>query len=104
MRAGGNFLQISAADSAGVHAHEQFARANLGDGNSLQTNVVHAAIYGRQHGGGNRLRLFFDQGLSSYSHIESVNSGLQSLDASPSPNRPNLRGPGCIAAAIRRAL
>ncbi len=72
MRAGGNFLQIGAADSASVHPHQQFAGADRGHRDGLQANVVHAAIHRRQHGGRNRLPVFFDRDLSGYGHIESA--------------------------------
>src|SRR5260370_11875656 len=61
-------------------------------------------MHGREDGGGNNVGFFFAQGLSSYGHIESASSGLQSLDASRAPNRPNLRDPGCFAPAVRKAL
>jgi hypothetical protein len=68
VRAGGDFLQISAADSAGVHSHQQFATANLWDWDGLHANVVHAAVDRRQHGGGNLLLFIFDLELSGNGH------------------------------------
>ena len=72
MRAGGDFLQIGAADSAGMHPHQQFAGADLGNGNRFQANVVHAAIHRRQHGGRNRLLVVFDRELSGNGHSKLV--------------------------------
>jgi hypothetical protein len=40
VRSGGNFLEVGAADSAGVYADEQLSGADRGDGNRLQANVV----------------------------------------------------------------
>ena len=48
--AGRNFLQIGAADAAGVDANEHFAAADRGHGDSFKANVVHAAVDGGLHG------------------------------------------------------
>ena len=52
VRTGGNLLQIGAADAAGVHPNQDFARADLRNRNGLQADVVDAAIDRRLHGRG----------------------------------------------------
>src|ERR1700733_6303114 len=49
MRARCNFLEISAADSAGVDAHQNLTPPDLGHGNFFQAHVVDAAIDGGPH-------------------------------------------------------
>jgi len=56
MGAGGDLLQISAANTAGMDADENFARTNLRDGNGFQANVFFAVINSSMHGAGNGLR------------------------------------------------
>ncbi len=48
-----NLLQIRAADAAGGHLHQQFARPDLGHGHRLHAHVVDAAVDHGAHGGGN---------------------------------------------------
>jgi len=45
-----NFLEVGAADTAGVHAQEQLSGACLWNGNGFQAHVIHTAIHRRQHG------------------------------------------------------
>jgi hypothetical protein len=69
VRAGGNLLQVSAADAAGMHSDEQLARADGGDGHGFQADVIAAAIDSGQHVRG--------QGSSSRLVDLSCNSGFQ---------------------------
>jgi hypothetical protein len=46
VRSGGNFLEVGAADSAGVNFEQKLARADGGNGNGFETNVIHAAVDG----------------------------------------------------------
>ncbi len=50
VRAGGNLLEVGAADTAGVHADEELTRPDLRHGNGLQANIINAAIDGGLHG------------------------------------------------------
>ena len=44
-----DFLQIRAANSAGMHADQNFAFGNLRHGNMFHRNMGWAAIYGGAH-------------------------------------------------------
>jgi len=68
VRAGGNLLEIGAADAAGVHPEQQFSRTYFGDGNRFQTDVVHAAIHGRQHSCRDGPGHGFERVWSGYGH------------------------------------
>ena len=54
MGAGGNLLEVGAADAAGVNADENFSGTDFGDGDSFEADVVHAAVDCGQHGRRNR--------------------------------------------------
>ncbi len=47
---GGDFLEVGAADAAGVDFDQDFAGADFGDGDGFEADVVDAAIDGGQHG------------------------------------------------------
>jgi hypothetical protein len=49
MGAGAYFLEISAANSAGVNAKEEFAGSDSGNWNSFKADVVHPAVNRGQH-------------------------------------------------------
>ena len=51
--AGMDFLQIGAADAAGGNLDQQFSGADFGHRHGLHADLVHAAIDGGTHGGGN---------------------------------------------------
>src|SRR5512146_361664 len=51
VRAGGNLLEVSAADAAGMHADEEFAGTNPRDWDGLHADVVDAVINGGKHVG-----------------------------------------------------
>ena len=51
-------FQIRAADSAGAHTNQNFAVANLRDGNVLGGHLPGAAIYTRAHFCGKRFGIF----------------------------------------------
>ena len=55
MRTGGNLLEISAADAAGVDPNQDFSRTDLWDWDGLQPDVVNPAIHRRLHGCGDGL-------------------------------------------------
>jgi len=55
MRPGGDLLEIGPADSAGVHAKEDLASADLRDRNCFEPDVVYPAIHCRLHGSRNWL-------------------------------------------------
>jgi hypothetical protein len=54
-----------------VDPEEQFAGADRRYRDGFQTNVIHPAINGGQHGGRNGLLVFFDRELSGHDHVES---------------------------------
>jgi hypothetical protein len=59
--AGVDFLQVRAADAAGMDAKEDFARTDLGHGNGFEANVIFAPVndgahVSRQGDGGDWLR------------------------------------------------
>ncbi len=68
MRASGNFFEVGAADSTGVHADEHFTGANRGDGDGFEADIVHAAVNGGLHGRGDSVQGSFDAELSSNGH------------------------------------
>jgi len=51
MRASRDLLQVGSADAAGMNADENFARANLRDGDFFQADIVHAVVDGSLHRG-----------------------------------------------------
>src|SRR5579863_6779334 len=57
MRTRSNFLQIGAADAAGMDAHQDLARPDLRNRNRLQADIVDAAIHRSLHGRGYRTAL-----------------------------------------------
>ena len=63
-----DLLEVSATNTARVHAQQQFPSAKRGHGNGFQANVIDTAINRRQHSGGNFLDLIFDRELPSYRH------------------------------------
>src|SRR5262249_42134469 len=65
-RAGGNLLQVCAADAAGMHADQHFPGADLRDRNGLEADIVLPAIHCGLPVGGNwrdGLNLSFGGGL-----------------------------------------
>ncbi len=62
------FLEVGAADAAGVNADEQLSGGDCGHGNRFEADVVDSAIDGGQHGRGNRLAMVFDCELSGNPH------------------------------------
>jgi hypothetical protein len=64
MRTGGDLLEVGAADTAGVNANEHFSGANGGYWNSLEADIIHAAVDGGLHNRGNRMLRGFDRVLS----------------------------------------
>jgi hypothetical protein len=50
VRSGGNFLEVGAADPAGVNFQQKFAGTDGGNGNGFEANVIHAAVDGGTHG------------------------------------------------------
>src|SRR5580658_1249036 len=64
MGAGGDLLEVGATDAAGVDADEEFSGTDLGYGDCLQADIVHAAVDSCLHGRGNRQRMTFDRMLS----------------------------------------
>src|ERR1019366_5089656 len=55
MGPGCNLLQIGAADAAGVHSNQDFARTDPRDRNGLQPDIIDTAINRRLHGCGEGL-------------------------------------------------
>jgi hypothetical protein len=49
MRAGGDFLEISPTDAAGVNAHQNLTAPNLGHRDSLQAHILPATVDGSSH-------------------------------------------------------
>ena len=68
MGSGGNFLEVGAADAAGMDADENFFSANFGDRNSFRADVVHAVVDGGQHGRRDRACVRIERILSGYGH------------------------------------
>lgn len=68
MRTGRNFLEVSAADAAGVDADEHFSRANLRNRDSLHANVIDAAVHGGEHGRRDQARVLLERILSGNGH------------------------------------
>lgn len=68
VRAGGNFLEVGAANAAGVDADEEFSGTDGGDGDSFEADVVYAAINGGLHGCGDRAGVSLDCRLSGKGH------------------------------------
>src|SRR5207245_9052252 len=68
MRPGGDLLEIGPADSAGVHAKEDLASADLRDRNCFEPDVVHTAVYRRLHRGRNCLPSLFHDELFCQRH------------------------------------
>ena len=50
MRAGCYFLEIGAANSAGVDLYQNFTGSDFGHGDSFEPHIIHAAIDGCPHG------------------------------------------------------
>src|SRR4051812_42030220 len=77
MRAGRDLFQVSAADAASVNPHQQFARPNLRDRNSLYADIVTAVIHDRLHlaGQSRSIRLSFELG----SHLHSYNASTRTM-------------------------
>jgi hypothetical protein len=65
---GRDFLQVGAANSAAVHSQQQFAGTDLGHGNGFETNIIHAAVDRRLHGGRNRPHAILHCVLSGDGH------------------------------------
>src|SRR5438093_13540390 len=68
MRPGGDLLEIGPADSAGVHAKEDLASADLRDRNCFEPDVVHTAVYRRLHRGRNCMTYLFHEELFCLRH------------------------------------
>jgi hypothetical protein len=64
MRPGGDFLQVSAADAAGLDAEEQLSGADLRHGNGFQADIIHSAVDGGEHGHRDRFAAGFHGDLS----------------------------------------
>jgi hypothetical protein len=58
-----DFFEVGAADAAGVNANQDLARADGGDWDSFDANVILAAIDSGLHSGWNYRSGFFDGGL-----------------------------------------
>jgi len=56
MRPGSDFLEIGAANAAGVNANQNLSGSDLRDGDGFEADVVYAAINRRPHGCGDRER------------------------------------------------
>ena len=69
MGAGGNLLEVGAADAAGVNADENFLGTDFGDGDSFRADIVHAAVNGGEHGRRDRACVRFDRILSGDGHV-----------------------------------
>jgi hypothetical protein len=54
VRAGGNLLEVGAADPTGVHPNQEFTATGSGNGHFFEANVVHAAIDRSPHRRRNR--------------------------------------------------
>ena len=65
---GGNFLEVSAADAAGMDAKEQFARADRRHRNGFQADVIDSAVDGGEHGRRDGFAAGFDGDLSGDRH------------------------------------
>jgi hypothetical protein len=52
VRSGGDFFEVSATDAAGVDFEQKFARADGGDWNGFEANIIDAAVHSGKHGGG----------------------------------------------------
>jgi len=66
--AGGDFLEVGAAHTAGVDTNEYFSGADGGDRDSFEADVVLAAVHSGLHGCGDRLRMAFDRDRSGTGH------------------------------------
>jgi hypothetical protein len=54
MRAGGDLLEVGAADAAGMNAYQSFAGTDLRHRNRFEANIILAAIHRGAHRDGNR--------------------------------------------------
>jgi hypothetical protein len=79
VRTRGNLLEISPTDSAGVNPQQHFAVADLGYGDGLKADVVHATINRSLHSRGDRVVMALDSNLSGDAHngiLDDVGAGL----------------------------
>jgi hypothetical protein len=68
MGTGGDLLEVRAANSTRVDPYQHLAGADLGNRDSLEADIVDAAIHRSLHGCGDRMRRVFDRVLSGNSH------------------------------------
>ena len=80
MRAGGNFFEVGAAHATGMHADEHFARADGGDGNGFEADIVDPAVDCGLHGRGDRVQGSFDGELSG-KELRAKSTSLRSAKA-----------------------
>ena len=59
MGAGGNLLEVGAANAAGMDADEHLSGTDLRDGDGFEADIIDAAVDGGLHGGGDGMRSEF---------------------------------------------
>ncbi len=62
------FLEVGAADAAGVDADEHLSGADLRNGDDFHAHVVDSPVDSGLHGRGNRMRRSFDRVRSGNGH------------------------------------
>jgi hypothetical protein len=68
VRSGSDFFEVGTADAAGVNPEQQFAHADLWNGDSFEANVIDATIDCGQHCGWKCLGWIIERELSGNGH------------------------------------
>lgn len=77
MRACGNLFEVSAANAAGMHAHEHFSGADCWNGHYLKADVIDPAVDGGLHSCGDYVVVGLDGGLSGGGHEVILDDGTR---------------------------